>query len=81
LVEANVSNKRAVSIFRAEVLTSGLTSALKMDTARLSETLASTNQSILRSNSKERHQNLTIVFLKSLEIFKPLKVTVSKDGS
>jgi hypothetical protein len=33
------------------------TSALKMETARLFETLASTKQSARRSNSKEHHKN------------------------
>jgi hypothetical protein len=39
LVEANVSEKLAVFIFRAEVSSS----ALKMETARFPETLACTN--------------------------------------
>jgi hypothetical protein len=34
----------------------GKTSALKMETARFSETLASTNQSIRRLNPEEHHQ-------------------------
>jgi hypothetical protein len=62
-IEANISEKRAVSIFRLKLLASFfrltllpyiyiipseyllITSALKMETARLSETLASPNQS------------------------------------
>jgi hypothetical protein len=55
LIEANVSEKRAVFIFRAEVLS--LSSALKMEAARFSETLAPTSQSIRRLNPKEHHQN------------------------
>jgi hypothetical protein len=40
------------------------TSALKMETVRFPETLASTNQSIRRLNPKEHHKN----FLSSLVI-------------
>jgi hypothetical protein len=43
LVEADVSEKRAVSIFRAEAMVI-INSALKIDTARFSETSATTNQ-------------------------------------
>jgi hypothetical protein len=42
LIEANVSEKRTISIFRAEV--------------RFSETLASTSQSTRRPNPEEHHQ-------------------------
>jgi hypothetical protein len=49
LVEANVSEKRAVSIFRAEGL---LASALKMETAHVFEKLAFTNHSTWRLNPK-----------------------------
>jgi hypothetical protein len=65
LVKANVSEKRTVSIFRAEVsmlkdfpscrtkiplIPSIITSALKMETVRFSETLAFTSQSTRRLN-------------------------------
>jgi hypothetical protein len=50
LVEDNVSGRRAVSI--------SITSALKMKTARSSETLASTNQSTRQLNPKEHNENL-----------------------
>jgi hypothetical protein len=72
LVEANVSEKLVVSIFMAEVFSVAwtacekfelrsmrmgvFTSALQMETARFSETLASTNQSTRRLNLKELHQ-------------------------
>jgi hypothetical protein len=52
LVEANVSEKHAVCIFRAEVR--------RMDTARFSETLASTNQSTRLFNPKEHLLHKTI---------------------
>jgi hypothetical protein len=52
LADARVSVKRAVSIVRAEV-----EEVLKMQTARFSETLASTNQSTRRINPKEHRQN------------------------
>jgi hypothetical protein len=37
-----------------------ITSALKMETARLSETLASTSQSTRRLNRKEHHRKTTL---------------------
>jgi hypothetical protein len=52
MAEAN-AGKRTVSIFWVEVMTS----VLKMETARFSETLASTNQSTRQLNSKEHNQN------------------------
>jgi hypothetical protein len=52
LVEAEVSEKRAESNFRAEMITS----ALKMETARFSEMSAPTNQSTQRFKSKEHNQ-------------------------
>jgi hypothetical protein len=83
MVEANVSEKRTVSIFRAEVtmlrirgiieggrkeslkdhlpsyiiplIPSIVTSAVKMETVRFSETLASTNQSTRRLNREHHH--------------------------
>jgi hypothetical protein len=74
LVEANVSEKRTVSIFRAEVIMRALsfrlpflplyiiplipsmvTLALKMETVRFSEMLASTSQSTRRPDPEE-HQ-------------------------
>jgi hypothetical protein len=66
LVEASVSEKRAASIFRAEAISSlithliicnEITSALKMEAARFSETLASTKKSIRLFNPKEHNQN------------------------
>jgi hypothetical protein len=64
LVEANVSGKHAVSIFRAEVSPEGtwLTLALMMETARFPETLASINQSTGLLNPKEHHQNIIAMF-------------------
>jgi hypothetical protein len=56
LVEANVSEKLAVSIFRAEVL---MASALKMESFRFSKTLAYTNQSTRRLDPKEYHQSFS----------------------
>jgi hypothetical protein len=53
LVEANVSEKRSFHHFmKAEVITS----ALKMEAARFSETLASSNQSTRRFSPKEHNQ-------------------------
>jgi hypothetical protein len=49
LVKAKDSKKRGVSIF---------TFALKMEKARFSETLTSTNQSIRRFNLKEQSSEL-----------------------
>jgi hypothetical protein len=49
-VKTNFSEKRAVSIFRAEY------GALKMELARFFETLASTIQSPRRINPKEHYQ-------------------------
>jgi hypothetical protein len=53
LADAIFSEKRAVSVFRVEVFTS----ALKMETARFSETLESTNKSTRRLNPKLHNQN------------------------
>jgi hypothetical protein len=56
-VDANVSVKRIVSIFRAEVtislIPSIVTSALKMETVGFSETKASTDQSTRRQNTEK----------------------------
>jgi hypothetical protein len=54
LAEANVSENYGVSIFRDEVLSPP--SALKMEAARFSETLASTSQSTRRLNRKNCRQ-------------------------
>jgi hypothetical protein len=85
LVEANVSEKRTVSIFRDEVtmlgirgpvalsfrlpflpsyiislIPSNVTSALKMETVRFSETLASTNQSTRRLSPEDHHPSSSL---------------------
>jgi hypothetical protein len=57
-VEDSVSEKRTASIFRAKVITSANISALKMKTARFSETLASTNQFTRRFIPKEHNQKV-----------------------
>jgi hypothetical protein len=55
---ANVSERRALSIFRAEVNSLHfITSVLKMETARFSETLASATQYVRRRNPKDHHKN------------------------
>jgi hypothetical protein len=53
LVEANVSEKRALSIIRAERL---FTLALQKEKAGFSETLASTSPATRRFKPKEHHQ-------------------------
>jgi hypothetical protein len=56
LAEANVSEKRAASIFRAED-GDGTLQSLKMEATRFSETLTSANQSTRRFNPNEYRQH------------------------
>jgi hypothetical protein len=52
-VDANVSEKHTVSIFRADILS--ICSGLKMGTVCFSETMASTDGSKRRQNPDEEH--------------------------
>jgi hypothetical protein len=63
-VEANDSEIRAVSIFRAEVMAHHFNiSAMKMETAGFSESLASTNQSTRRDlTQKNIIRNILVGF-------------------
>jgi hypothetical protein len=57
LIEANLSENRAVSIFMAEMMTSShITSTLQMNTALFFKALASSNQTTRQLNKKEHHQ-------------------------
>jgi hypothetical protein len=61
LVEANVSEKWAVSVFRAEDLQIQPFHMAEMETAHFSEMLASTNQSTWQLNPKVHHQKCVTV--------------------
>jgi hypothetical protein len=79
LVEANISEKHAVSIFRGV-----RASALKMETACFSETLASTNQSMWRLNPQKKNIIIRIITaMKILNLIRCLFVClfdVNEDG-